>query len=125
MIALAIPLVWLAIGRWRALPLTDGAAWATALVLPLAISPHAHMNSAVLLLAAWWFYADARFAAHRPVPVAVMLALYIALSALWIAGFFLIALTSVIVLATLFVFLTRWPSPASAGVREEPARLAA
>ena len=114
MLALAVPLLWLSIARWRALPITDSAGWAIALVLPLVISPHAHLNSAVLLLAALWLYVDARIGSGREAGVASVLVAYILLTVLWIAALLAVSLMSLFLLATLLVFLRRWPRAAAA-----------
>ncbi len=99
----------MAIRVWRARGVADAQSWAAALLLPLILSPHMHMQSVVLLIAAWALYLRAALDEGRAIAPEVAVAPFIAVSALWFVSLWGPALVSLPLLAMFWLCSRRWP----------------
>ena len=117
----AIPLAAIAIVSgaaamrvWRARSAPDAQSWAIAMLLPLLYSPHMHVHTVVLALAAGMMYARARAASGRPITAEAILAVYCGLAAIWALALLGVALMFLPLLAVFAVFTAAWPAAAVA-----------
>ncbi|MDE3097453.1 MAG: hypothetical protein KGK07_15820, partial [Chloroflexota bacterium] len=101
----------MAIRVWRARGAADAQSWAAALLLPLILSPHMHMQSVVLLIAAWALYLRAARDEGHAITPEVAVAPFIAVSALWFVSLRGPALVSLPLLAMFWLCSRRWPAP--------------
>ena len=104
-----------AVRVWLARPAAEAQSWALAFTLPLLYSPHIHMQSVVLLVAAAGLYLVASQSSARPIVdikhiVAGLVAITV-LSSLALSG---LSLTAFVVMGTYLLFSQRWPEPAEA-----------
>jgi hypothetical protein len=101
---------------WKRNDAAAGQSWALAFLLPLLYSPHVHIQSMVLLLAAVVLYAaaqDRRKPVLRSEHVLSALVLIVAFWLLSVAG---VSLLSVFSIFVFLVALRAWPVPSSAMV---------
>jgi hypothetical protein len=106
---------YVAVRVWIARPALHPQSWALAFSLPLLYSPHVHMQSVVLLVAAAGLYLTASQSSARPIVnikyiVAGLVAITV-LSSLSLSG---LSLTAFLIMGTYLLFSQRWPEPAGA-----------
>ena len=104
-----------ALRTWRLRPALHGQSWALAFTLPLLYSPHVHMQTLVLLVAAAALYLVDSQSSGRPV-VDIKFALYglLAVTMLWSLSLVGITLMAFLIMAAYTLFSQRWPEPAAA-----------
>jgi len=104
----------IAVRVWLARPALHPQSWSLAFALPLLYSPHIHMQSVVLLVAAAGLYLAASQAGPRPIVdikyiVAGLVAITV-LSSLSLSG---LSLAAFLVMGTYLLLAQRWPEPAA------------
>ncbi|MHB8376459.1 MAG: glycosyltransferase family 87 protein [Dehalococcoidia bacterium] len=114
----------MAIRVWRARGGTDAQSWAVALMLPLIASPHMHMQSLVLLVAACALYLRAAADHGHTVTPDAAVAPLLAVSALWFVSLWGPAIVSLPVLAVFWLCARRWPVAREASARRALPRAA-
>lgn len=125
----ALPAAW---RTWRGhCGVTHAQSYALAVILPLLVSPHLHTQSLALLfiplalaLRAAATATSAGSDVDRRALVALLLSLYAALFALWVAGALFVALGGALIAALFVGCVSRWPSPAEAPAALPVARAA-
>jgi hypothetical protein len=105
---------YVAVRVWTARPALHLQSWALAFTLPLIYSPHVHLQSLVLLIAAAALYLVDSQSSDRPiVDIKYVLAGLVAITMLWALSIWGVSLMAFLVLAAYALFLQRWPEPAA------------
>lgn len=99
-----------AIRAWRAHPSTDAQSWALALTLPLLYSPHVHLQTMVLVVAAAVLYVRARADAGRSITAEAALGALVLVAFMWLLATAGLALMCVPLLGLFVVFTRDWPA---------------
>lgn len=125
LVIIAAAAVVLAVRAWRDERTSPAQAWALVFALPLLYSPHLHMQSVVLLIAAAGCYiaADASSGARRVRPEHLLMAFSL-LCAFWILAMSAVSLLFAPIIAAYAVMARDWPQPKAAQASEEELALA-
>ena len=105
---------YVAVRIWSSRPALHPQSWALAFTLPLLYSPHVHVQSLVLLIAAAALYLVESQSSDRPV-VEIKYVLYglVALTSLWSLSLMGTSLTAFLIMGAYTLFSRRWPQPAA------------
>jgi len=109
-----------AVRTWRRNGALDAQSWAVALALPLLYSPHLHLQTMVLLVAAAALYLRATSDAGPAAPVELVLGAYVAVAAFWLLSIAGVALMFVPVLFAYRTLVRAWPRRAGGVVALAP-----
>lgn len=94
---------------WSRTAPNDPQAWALALVLPIIVSPHAHVQSVVLVLAAAILYVRASIRSGLTLAPEWGLTAFVAMTAAWLLSIAGVNVMALLVLAAFALFSLRWP----------------
>ncbi|MBI2724587.1 MAG: DUF2029 domain-containing protein [Chloroflexi bacterium] len=111
--AIALVSLRAAVVCWRARPALDPQSWAIAIALPLLYSPHAHVQTLVLLLGAGALYLRAAWDAGRAPTLSWLLLTYVVIADLWLLSIAGLAVLFLPVLAIFQAFALHWPDAES------------
>jgi hypothetical protein len=105
---------YVAVRVWVSRPAMHPQSWALAFTLPLLYSPHAHLQTLVLLVPAAGLYLAATQSSDRPI-VDIKYVLYglLAVTICWALILMGISLMAFLVMAAYALFSQRWPEPAA------------
>jgi hypothetical protein len=106
---IAVVSLWAAVRAWRERTALDAQSWAIALALPLLCSPHVHMQTMVLLVAAGVLYARAAADAGQQIGIEPVLAAYVGVGAFWLLSVAGVSLMFAPVLVAFAVIVRGWP----------------
>jgi len=111
----------LAVRVWMARPALHPQSWALAFTLPLLYSPHVHIQSMVLLIAAAGLYLIASQSSARPI-VDIKYALFgfVAVTVLWSLSLSGPSFMALLVMGAFALFWQRWPEPAAEALTIAP-----
>ncbi len=114
LVLIAAVALYAAVHIWVSRPALHAQSWALAFTLPLIYSPHVHVQSLVLLIAAAGLYLVASQSSDRPImDVKFVLAGLLAVTMLWALSIWGVSLIAFLVLAAYALLLQRWPEPAA------------
>jgi hypothetical protein len=114
LVLIAAVAFYVAVRIWITRPTLHPQSWALAFTLPLLYSPHVHVQSLVLLIAAAGLYlADSQSSAHPVANIKSVLYPLIALTLLWSINLSGVSLIAFLVMGAYALFSQRWPEPAA------------